>query len=203
MGLAFITVSLSATQAYATFNTADCYTGDFTSGGSWSTYKYADDCDVLVGEESEATINSQSWDLGSGWGFAAGYEIGVGSTAGSLFDLVVETKTDWLGNVLFYKWSFPEENFYENQEYLFTVKQENDYGRTPGETVAYYFDPLSDNKGYFDGGGVFYSNEFSTLNIYTKVGNVSSVPEINAGNMALALALLLGLTALFRERRAS
>lgn len=204
MGLTFLAVSLSATQAYATFNTTDCYTGDFTSG-SWSTYKRADDCALVVGEESEATINSQSWDLGSDWNFTAGFEVGVGTTAGSLFDILIDPKMGWMGVIKYYEWSFPQENFYKNQEYLFTVKQENEEGRTPGATVAYYFDPLSDNEGKFDGGGILRANEFSTLNIYTKSsgGNVTSVPEISAGNMGLALALLLGLTALFRERRAS
>ncbi len=100
---------------------------------------------------------------------------------------------------MIFNWSFPESQLTFDSA-VFVVKQANSNSSNDGGWVAYNFDPLLSSEGTFRTEGSFQVSDFSSLSIYTK-GEATKVPEINAGNVGLALALLFGLVAIFRERR--
>lgn len=193
LGLAFVGFSVLGMEASAA-DLPDCNVDDFTAAGVSS-----DDCSNGPAGDNNASveeISSLGW--GDGWTFGGKYEKDGGLESGSLIDLLVSVEVDEVGKV-FFNWAFPEAQLTFNDA-AFVVKQASGDANNPGGWVAYYFDPLNASYGDFQTKGSFSVDDYSSLSIYTR-GNVTTVPEINAGGTGLALALLLGMMAVYRERR--
>ena len=191
-GFAVLTLWLVGTEANAAL--PGCNVNDFTAGGTVATA--CSNGPEGDNKASESEIDALGW--GSGWTFGGKYEDGSGLESGSLVDLLVTTSFDEWGKVIF-NWSFPESQLTFG-EAVFVVKQANNNSSNSGGWVAYNFDPLLSSSGNFRTAGSFQVDDFSNLSIYTR-GEVTKVPEINAGGSGLTLALLLGMIAIFRERK--
>lgn len=191
-GFAVLTLLLVGMEANAAL--PECNVNDFTAGGTpANACSNGPDGD---NKASESEIDALGW--GSGWTFGGKYEADTGLEGGSLIDLLVTSSFDEWGNVIF-NWSFPESQL-TFEDAVFVVKQANTSSSNSGGWVAYNFDPLLSSSGDFRTAGSFQVDDFSNLSIYTR-GEVTKVPEINAGASGLALALLLGMIAIFRERK--
>lgn len=193
-GVTLIAVCLFGTKSFA-IPVSECSNEDFWVGEA-GTPTYSNDCTLgATANDSTTDVNNQAIAGHSDWTLA-----GKSDSEGGLFDVMVTAIVE-SGEIKYFSWSITGD-LAPGTEALFVVKQSTPDSRgNTGGWVAYHFDPLTGKAGGFDTEGSFYVDDFSHLSVYVRESDVTKVPEINAGGLGIALALLFGLAALFRERR--
>ena len=185
-----IVVLLSCTASGFSAAVTTVSTSDFMAG-----LNNADQ--AKIGPTANDTASDVNSLFGGTWTKAGKYEEGSGLEGGSVIDLDVTPKVDQNG----FNWSFNASHLANFESAVFVVKQGNPNSNNPGGWVAYLFNDLLNSDGMFYTTNSFDVNDYSHLTIYTGGDGSTSVPEIDATNSVLAIALLATIVGFVRERR--
>ncbi|BCD99185.1 VPEID-CTERM sorting domain-containing protein [Marinagarivorans cellulosilyticus] len=179
---------LMSTQAFA----VDCDASDFQVLAPLSAdYLSANDCQSGSNKKKDIDAAVTNW-LFNDWSLAGTFEYDTGTETGSL-----SATTGTSGN---YFWEFDSAALSNFEDAMFVVKQGSD--KQSENWSAYYFAGLGNNSGRFQPDEDFVGDEYSYVRMYTR-GEAHSVPEIDAASGGIAMALLIGLLTVVRERKRS
>lgn len=179
---------LMSTQAFA----IDCDAGDFQVQSPLSSdYLSANNCQSGSNKKKDIDATVTNW-LFNDWSLAGTFEYDTGTETGSL-----SATTGTSGS---YFWQFDSAELGSFGDAMFVVKQGSD--KQNENWAAYYFADLDNNTGRFQPDEDFVGNDYSYVRMYTR-GESHSVPEIDAASGGIAMAFLIGLMMMVRERRRS